>query len=332
MAASRQATSREDDSQLHTHVVISAKVQTADGRWCALDARYLKRKQRALGGLYQSVLRAELTHRYGLRWGPIAKGQAEIVGMPRELLAAFSKRTRQVDPLLALKLGEFREREGRDPTRWERAALTREAAEDSRDKKTGSAASVLSSRWSDEAAALGWSPEQVRSSMRTAARAAPVAHPTLTVADVIEALSAGASTWTRNDVVHAVCDVAPPVSQLSGHDWARTIERACDQVIESCVALDPPTTGAVRESDGRSIWLPPSEPTSPTSTSSPRKSASSPSPSRPTTAPRLPRPPSTDREWTSSRPMPPLPSLTTTRSCSWSGPPAPARPARCAAP
>lgn len=260
MGAFRQATSREDDPQLHTHVVISAKVQTDDGRWWALDGRYLKRKQRALGGLYQSVLRAELTHRYGVCWGPILKGQAEIVGMPRELLDAFSKRTRQVDQLLALKVGEFREREGRDPTRWERAAITREAAEDSRDKKSGSAASVLSSRWSHEAAALGWTPERVLSSMRSAARTAPVAHPTLTVADVIDALSAGGSTWARADVVQAVCDVAPPVSQLSGHDWARAIERACDQVIESCVALDPPTIGAVRESDGRSIWLPPSEP------------------------------------------------------------------------
>ena len=72
MATFRQATSREDDPQLHTHVVISAKVRAADGRWMALDARYLKGKQRALGGLYQSVLRAELAHRYGVAWGPIS--------------------------------------------------------------------------------------------------------------------------------------------------------------------------------------------------------------------------------------------------------------------
>ena len=68
MAAFRQSTSREDDPQIHTHVVISTKVRTPDGRWYALDARYLKHKQRALGGLYQSVLRAELTHRYGVPW------------------------------------------------------------------------------------------------------------------------------------------------------------------------------------------------------------------------------------------------------------------------
>ena len=117
MATFRQTTSRADDPQLHTHAVISAKVQTADGRWLALDARYLKRHQRMLGGLYQSVLRAELTHRYGVAWGPIVNGQAEIAGVPGELLDVFSKRTAQVDDALAVKLAEFRDREGRDPTR-----------------------------------------------------------------------------------------------------------------------------------------------------------------------------------------------------------------------
>ena len=41
IAAFRQTTSRADDPQIHTHCVVSAKVQTADGRWMALDARYL---------------------------------------------------------------------------------------------------------------------------------------------------------------------------------------------------------------------------------------------------------------------------------------------------
>jgi conjugative relaxase-like TrwC/TraI family protein len=41
MATFRQTTSRADDPQIHTHAVISAKVQTADGRWLALDARFL---------------------------------------------------------------------------------------------------------------------------------------------------------------------------------------------------------------------------------------------------------------------------------------------------
>ena len=66
VASFRQTTSRLDDPQLHTHVVISSKVQTADGRWWALDARVLKKHQRTFGGIYQSVLRQELTARYGV--------------------------------------------------------------------------------------------------------------------------------------------------------------------------------------------------------------------------------------------------------------------------
>ena len=73
-AVFRQTTSRLDDPQLHSHVVISSKVQTADGRWLALDARTLKGFQRALGGIYQSVLHAEVTARYNVVWGDDRQG------------------------------------------------------------------------------------------------------------------------------------------------------------------------------------------------------------------------------------------------------------------
>jgi conjugative relaxase-like TrwC/TraI family protein len=260
MAAFGQATSREDDPQLHTHVVVSAKVQTPDGRWMALDARYLKRHQRALGGLYQSVLRAELTHRYGVAWEPVENGQAEIAGIPRELLEAFSKRTAQVDAALAAKVGEFRDRHGRDPSRWERAALTREAAEDTRATKTHASGADLAALWREEAAALGWTPDRVVAGMRAGAQTPEVAT-AVTVGDVIEVCSTKGSSWTRADVLQAICDLAPPVSQFSGPEWADAVERACDRVIVECVSLDPPDgRGPVRASDGRSVWLAPTEP------------------------------------------------------------------------
>ena len=47
--------------------------------------------------------------------------------MPTEVLEVFSKRTEQINAALADKVEDFRAREGRGPTRWERAALTREA-------------------------------------------------------------------------------------------------------------------------------------------------------------------------------------------------------------
>jgi conjugative relaxase-like TrwC/TraI family protein len=259
MAAFPQATSREDDPQLHTHVVISTKVRTSDGRWMALDARYLKRHQRALGGLYQSVLRAEISHRYGVAWGPIENGQAEIAGMPPALLAAFSKRTVQVDAALGDKITEFRNREGRDPTLWERAALTREAAEDTRAVKTHASTTDLARQWREEAAALGWTPNRLTAALRAAATE-PATH-SVTLPEVLELISASGSTWTRADALRAICDLAAPVSQFSGRGWAAVLEQACDRVLATCVNLDPPETrGPVRGSDGRSIWLAPTEP------------------------------------------------------------------------
>ena len=149
VAVFRQTTSRLDDPQLHSHVVISSKVQTDDGRWLALDARTLKGYQRALGGMYQSVLRAELTARYGVAFGEIVKGQAEIAGVPAELLEQFSKRTVQVDAAFQTALAEFWTREGRDPTPKERGALGRQAAADTRGHKSGHGVGDLRARWSE---------------------------------------------------------------------------------------------------------------------------------------------------------------------------------------
>ena len=252
----RQTTSRADDPQVHTHAVISAKVQTDDGRWLALDARYLKRHQRMLGGLYQSVLRAELTHRYGVAWEPIVNGQAEIAGMPPELLEVFSKRADQVDAAVAVKVGAFRRREGPDPTTWERAALCREASADTRSHKTGNGVGDLRARWATEAAGLDWTPSRVAAAVDGAGvRRVPV--PMVTVDEVIDQLSVSGSTWTRADALRAICNLQPPVSSMSGHGWAAALERACDRVIDASVDLDPPGLVTRRASDGRSLWLEP---------------------------------------------------------------------------
>ncbi|MGH8952963.1 MAG: MobF family relaxase, partial [Acidimicrobiia bacterium] len=257
MAVFQESTSREDDPQLHTHAVISSKVQAPSGRWYALDAHYLKHHQHALGNLYQSVLRSELTHRYGVAWGPIVNGQAEITGIPEELLDQFSKRTRQVDDLNTVLLDAFRDREGRDPTRREAAAIEREAARDSRSAKSELPIDQARARWLAEAAQLGWTPERFAGHVtRRAARD----QPTPTVDDILDTITAQRSTWRRADVIGAIAAATSPQSRFDGATWARALEHATDQVLDTHVDLDPATTGAVRESDGRSTWLDPDLP------------------------------------------------------------------------
>jgi conjugative relaxase-like TrwC/TraI family protein len=256
MAVFRQTTSRADDPQIHTHAVISAKVQTAEGRWMALDARYLKKHQRMLGGLYQSVLRNELTHRLGVGWQPIVNGQAEIAGVPKELSAMFSKRAAAIGDAMCVRLDEFRDRAGREPSPKERAALEREVSADTRGRKTGLGVADLATRWRGEAAQVGWTVERLVESVQ---RAAADRFPTdsLTVAEVVEVVSSEHSSWGRPDVIQAVCDMHRPVAQMSGTRWAAAIECGADKVLERCVDLDPPTATRRRDSDGRSLWIEP---------------------------------------------------------------------------
>ncbi len=257
-AVFRQTTSRLDDPQLHSHVVISSKVQTADGCWLALDARTLKGFQRALGGIYQSVLRAEVTAHYDVAWGDIDKGQAEIAGIPQELLELFSKRSAQVDTAFQAKLAEFWAREGRDPTPKERGALGREAAVDTRRHKTGNGVTDLRSRWLTEAATIGVTADTLTADIHTAARSQPTERQQIAIGDVVTELAERRSAWHRLDVTQALCDTFRPLPGIDGLDWATLLERATGTVLAECVDLDPQEIHSRRASDGRSVWIEPS--------------------------------------------------------------------------
>jgi Ti-type conjugative transfer relaxase TraA len=87
----RHRTSRAGDPQLHTHAVI-ANTTRAGGRWSTLDSRALYREAQTAGYLYQAALRAELTGRLGVEWGPVSRGSADIVGVPEAVVREFSRR------------------------------------------------------------------------------------------------------------------------------------------------------------------------------------------------------------------------------------------------
>jgi conjugative relaxase-like TrwC/TraI family protein len=89
-------TSRALDPQIHTHVVVMNLVHGEDGRWSALDSRTLHRQATTASYLYQHLLRAELTRELGVEWGPIERGVAEIVGVPKGVRDEFSTRRAQI--------------------------------------------------------------------------------------------------------------------------------------------------------------------------------------------------------------------------------------------
>ena len=138
-AAFRHRTSRADDPLLHTHVLVANLAHTPDdGSWRSLDARHLYLHAKTAGYLYQAHLRHELTQRLGVRWGPVRNGYADIDGVPRDLIEAFSRRRTEIlaelarvghDSARAAQVATLATRPGKNPepidlhTQWRDRAL-----------------------------------------------------------------------------------------------------------------------------------------------------------------------------------------------------------------
>jgi conjugative relaxase-like TrwC/TraI family protein len=95
-AAYRHRMSRALDPQLHTHVVAANMTRGPDGRYTALHGTPLYRAAKTAGYLYQSHLRALITRRLGLQWGPVHKGAAELTLVSELVLGEFSKRRHEM--------------------------------------------------------------------------------------------------------------------------------------------------------------------------------------------------------------------------------------------
>ena len=136
VAVFRQHTSRTVDPQLHSHAIISAKVQDATGRWLALDARFLKYQQRTIGWVYDAALRSELTARLGVGWVDRGDGVLDLACVPESVREAFSSRTPQVEAKLAELIRAWtHDHDGAEPDPRTIARLERAAVVDSRPEK-----------------------------------------------------------------------------------------------------------------------------------------------------------------------------------------------------
>jgi conjugative relaxase-like TrwC/TraI family protein len=100
-AAFVHRTSRAGDPQLHTHVLVANVTEGHDGAWSAPDGRLLYHHARTAGFLYQAALRAGLGENLGVRFGSVRRGMAELEGVDRPLLRAFSTRRREIEHLLS---------------------------------------------------------------------------------------------------------------------------------------------------------------------------------------------------------------------------------------
>ncbi|RJL21259.1 MobF family relaxase [Bailinhaonella thermotolerans] len=91
-----QLASRLHDPQLHTHTILSTAAAGEDGRVSAIATGLVMAASKVIGSVYQQQLRHELTAGLGVAWEVQDNGLGEIAGVPRDLLALFSKRSRQI--------------------------------------------------------------------------------------------------------------------------------------------------------------------------------------------------------------------------------------------
>ena len=192
-AAFRHRTSRAGDPQLHTHVLVANLARGSDGAWSALDARLLYRHLRTAGYLYQAQLRDGLTRQLGIVWGPVTRGSAEIAGIPKAVLQAFSRRRAEITEAMA--------QHGTTSRRGAQIAAL--ATRQPKDHHTS--ASQLRGEWHRRASALGFDPT---ATLALVGRAPTRAIPSVDESELAHAATLETASFDRRDVLRTVAERA----------------------------------------------------------------------------------------------------------------------------
>lgn len=133
--------SRDGDPNLHTHYVVSNKVQGTDGIWRSLDARALYRMTVAASEHYNTALETLISNRYGIRFSaredtPEGKQPVrEVTGIPLTIIDHYSSRRTALEARYAELVRTYRREHGYDPTRKASYQLARQATLETRQNK-----------------------------------------------------------------------------------------------------------------------------------------------------------------------------------------------------
>src|SRR4051812_45320325 len=278
-AAFTHRDSRAGDPDLHTHVAISNKVQTLDGRWLALDGRAIYRNNVPASERYNTRLEALLVDRLSVRFAnrpgadPSKRPVREIVGIDGPLPRLWSSRRRVIEVPRSALARQFQADHGRPPTAVEAMSLAQRANLETRQAKhePRSHAEQRAS-WRAQALATLRGEERLHAFLDGVLRGTsrrqqgPTrAWVTQTAQHVLAMVSSTRATWQENHV-RAEAERHVRTSALRLAD----IDRAVDAVVTT--ALSPPLSmrmdggvtpgrqaadepAALRRSDGASVYL-----------------------------------------------------------------------------
>lgn len=267
--------SRAGDPQLHTHVVISNKVQGVhDGKWRTLDGRPMHAAVVALSEHYNGVLADRLTRSLGVGWDQRDRGRDrnpawEITGVPDLLVEAFSSRSRAIEVEKDRLIAAYVAKHGRGPSAITAIKLRAQATLATRPDKTIRSLADLTADWRARAGVvLGQDAPTWATHLLTNVERPPVLRaddlPLDTLAEigrtVVQMVGEKRTTWRRWNL-HAEAS-----RQIMGLRFASTIDREAvlglivDAAEGASLRLTPPELAAspvvFQRPDGSSVFRP----------------------------------------------------------------------------
>ena len=243
-AAFRHRTSRAGDPQVHTHVLVANATRIADGTWGSLDGRAIYAEARTAGFVHEAVFRRELSERLGVSWTEPRNGIAEVDGVPRAVIGAFSRRRAEIEAQVKAW--------GRDSAQARQSA----AVQTRKGKDYEVTPEQLAPEWRERATGLGLD----------AARVAEIARPgrarALRGLDEgllgrlvsSDGLTAQRSSFDRRDIVRAVAEAARDGASLD--EITSSVDR-CLAELEVVTLAEPGgllrRQDVIRRRDGRLV-------------------------------------------------------------------------------
>jgi conjugative relaxase-like TrwC/TraI family protein len=252
--------SRAGDPHVHTHVVVANRVQGLDGSWRSLHARPLFAATVAASAVHEGLLADELTRRLGVAWETQERPphsqvpQWDIIGVPDELMTAFSQRSAAVASTRDRLVDDFQRQKRRDPTTAEMVKLDYTAWLLTPRAKQAVSLSELTDQWRERASIIlgqdsnRWARNIIDASSANALgqqlHRADGHHIAAATLDAVEQMR---STWNRRHVESEVARQLMGYRSSTPHLRAAALAAITDRVLGSSVPCWPPMIGPLPE-------------------------------------------------------------------------------------
>lgn len=266
--------SRAGDPHLHTHVVISNKVQMVlDGKWRSLDSRPMHAATVAISEMHEAVFADHLTRALGVTWETRDRGKDRnpawaIASVPEALTVEFSSRSRMIDEEKDRLIADYVAAHGHQPTARTIIRLLAQATLATRPAMTLHSLAELTAGWRSRASkilerdATVWAAGAIQAEPPLLLRADDVPRDVVEsiAARVVEVVSEKRTTWRRWNLTAEAARQTKGYRFTSFEDRQAVTELITDAAEHASLRLTPVELAsspiAFRREDGTSVFRP----------------------------------------------------------------------------